>query len=109
MKEQLNNLFDLYKTSSNKFKSETDESNVLEFNDKIHDDLLLSLSLNKIDNLYYIFLYIEKESKIIFKGLIDYSTNNLKNLYSEILNDLSSVNLESFISKYYTNLEKNFL
>ena len=69
MFEQLENLLNLYKNNSSKFKFDNDKSNIIEFNDKKFDNLLLSISLNNINNIYYIFLYIEEESKIIFKGL----------------------------------------
>ena len=109
MLEQLESLFNLYHTNIEKFKFDNHESNVLEFNDRLHDDLLFTITLNKIENIYYIFLYIEKESKIMFKGLIHKSVNNLKDSYNQLLEDLSNMNLEEYISKYYTTLEKNFL
>ena len=80
MFEQLENLLNLYKNNSSKFKFDNDKSNIIEFNDKKFDNLLLSISLNNINNIYYIFLYIEEESKIIFKGLIQKSESNIKNL-----------------------------
>lgn len=109
MVEQLENLFDLYKKYNNKFKFNNHEPNILEFNDKTHEDLLYGISLNKINNFYYIFLYIEKESKLMFKGLIHKSTDNLKDLYNKIFDEFSNENMESFVSKYYTSLENNFL
>ena len=108
MLKQLEDLLDLYKNNLNKFKFENDSSNILEFADKRFDNLLLSISLNNINNIYYIFLYIEEEKKIIFKGLIKQSNENIKNIYDQVFNDLSSLDLESFLSKYHVELEKNF-
>ena len=109
MLKQLEDLLDLYKNNLNKFKFENDSSNILEFADKRFDNLLLSISLNNINDIYYIFLYIEEEKKIIFKGLIKQSNENIKNIYDQVFNDLSSMELESFLSKYHDVLEKNFL
>lgn len=108
MLKQLEDLLDLYRNNLNKFKFENDSSNILEFVDKTFDNLLLSISLNNINDIYYIFLYIEEEKKIIFKGLIKQSNENIKNIYDQVFNDLSSLDLESFLSKYHVELEKNF-
>ena len=108
MLKQLEDLLDLYRNNLNKFKFEHDSSNILEFADKKFDNLLLSISLNNINDIYYIFLYIEEETKIIFKGLIKQSNENIKNIYDQVFNDLSSLDLESFLSKYHVELEKNF-
>lgn len=108
MLKQLEDLLDLYRNNLNKFKFENDSSNILEFADKRFDNLLLSISLNNINDIYYIFLYIEEETKIIFKGLIKQSNENIKNIYDQVVNDLSSLDLESFLSKYHAELEKNF-
>lgn len=108
MFEQLENLLNLYKNNSSKFRFDNDKSNIIEFCDKEFGNLLLSISLNNINNFYYIFLYIEEESKIIFKGLIQKSESNIKNLYDEICNDLSLLDLESFISKYHLKISNNF-
>lgn len=108
MLKQLEDLLDLYRNNLNKFKFENDSSNILEFADKRFDNLLLSISLNNINDIYYIFLYIEEETKIIFKGLIKQSNENIKNIYDQVFNDLSSLDLESFLSKYHAELEKNF-
>lgn len=108
MLKQLEDLLDLYRNNLNKFKFENDSSNILEFADKKFDNLLLSISLNNINDIYYIFLYIEEETKIIFKGLIKQSNESIKNIYDQVFNDLSSLDLESFLSKYHVELEKNF-
>jgi hypothetical protein len=108
MLKQLEDLLDLYRNNLNKFKFENDSSNILEFADKKFDNLLLSISLNNINDIYYIFLYIEEETKIIFKGLIKQSNENIKNIYDQVFNDLSSLDLEAFLSKYHVELEKNF-
>ena len=108
MLKQLEDLLDLYRNNLNKFKFENDSSNILEFADKKFDNLLLSISLNNINDIYYIFLYIEEETKIIFKGLIKQSNENIKNIYDQVFNDLSNLDLESFLSKYHVELEKNF-
>ena len=108
MLKQLEDLLDLYRNNLNKFKFENDSSNILEFADKKFDNLLISISLNNINDIYYIFLYIEEETKIIFKGLIKQSNENIKNIYDQVFNDLSSLDLESFLSKYHVELEKNF-
>lgn len=108
MLKQFEDLLDLYRNNLNKFKFENDSSNILEFADKKFDNLLLSISLNNINDIYYIFLYIEEETKIIFKGLIKQSNENIKNIYDQVFNDLSSLDLESFLSKYHVELEKNF-
>ena len=108
MLKQLEDLLDLYRNNLNKFKFENDSSNILEFADKKFDNLLLSISLNNINDIYYIFLYIEEETKIIFKGLIKQSNENIKNIYDQVFNDLSSLDLESFLSKYHVEIEKNF-
>ena len=40
---------------------------------------------------------------------LNYSNENIKNIYDQVFNDLSSMELESFLSKYHDVLEKNFL
>lgn len=109
MQKQLEDLLNIYKNNLNNFKFENEKSNIIEFEEKQFDDLLVSISLNNIDYIYYIFLYIEEESKIIFKGLIKKSNENIKNIYDQVFNDLSNMELESFLSKYHDVLEKNFL
>ena len=108
MFEQLKKLLNLYKNNIDRFKFENEESNVIEFIDKKFDSSVLSISLNRINNFYYIFLYIEEDNKIIFKGLLNKSDNNIKNIFDVIINDLTILDLEDFISKYYEDLEKNF-
>ena len=40
-----------------------------------------------INNIYYIFLYIEKDNEIIFKGLIEKSKYDLRELYDKVYDD----------------------
>lgn len=108
MLEELENLFNLYKNDDNKFRFNNNKPNIIEFKNKNMDDFLFSLSLNFINNIYYIFLYIEKEDKIIFKGLIEKSKESISELYDKVYDDLSSLDMESFIKKYYLKLEQNF-
>ena len=66
MLKQLEDLLDLYRNNLNKFKFENDSSNILEFADKKFDNLLLSISLNNINDIYYIFLYKSRRSSNCF-------------------------------------------
>lgn len=108
MSKQLENLLDLYRNDNKRFKFDSDNTSNIEFIDKKFDNLLLSISFTTIDDIYYIFLYIEEDNKIIFKGLIDKSNLRMDDLYDEISNDLSSLGLDAFISKYYLKLKNNF-
>ena len=54
MLKQLEDLLDLYRNNLNKFKFENDSSNILEFADKRFDNQLLSISLNNINDIYYL-------------------------------------------------------
>ena len=108
MSKQLENLLDLYRNDNKRFKFDSDNTSNIEFMDKKFDNLLLSIRFISIDDIYYIFLYIEEDNKIIFKGLIDKSNLRVDDLYDEISNDLSSLGLDAFISKYYLKLKNNF-
>ena len=98
MTNELETLCDLYK--NNRLDIITSDSNVIEIQDKLFDDYLVTISMNKIKEFYYIYLFIEKEKKIIFKGL-------LKD-YKEIVLNMYDMKFDDFISNYYKILKENF-
>lgn len=105
---ELTKLIDLYINNKNKVTFNTDNSEVVEFDDKVDADYITSISMNKIENLYYIFIFVEKDSKIIFKGIYLKGKNELKESYENLKQDLKDFSFEKFIKMYSKILEDNF-
>ena len=100
-------LCSLYKKSKkNKFAS--DESKILEYNEKEYDDNSIFITLIESNNKNHIFVNIENNKKLIFNGLLYSSDTSLKNKYSLVLCDLNLLSYEEFILKYYKLLKENF-
>ena len=55
MHKQLEDLLNIYKNNLNNFKFENEKSNIIEFEEKQFDDLLVSISLN---NIAYMFTHV---------------------------------------------------
>lgn len=106
MTNELETLCDLYK--NNRTDIITSDSNVIEIQDKLFDDYLVTISMNRIEEFYYIYLFIEKEKKIIFKGLLKKSSDNLLKDYKEIVLNMYDMKFDDFISNYYKILKENF-
>ena len=105
---ELTKLIDLYINNKNKVTFNTDNSEVVEFDDKVDADYITSISMNKIENLYYIFIFVEKDSKIIFKGIYLRGKSELKESYENLKQDLKDFSFEKFIKMYSKILEDNF-
>ena len=93
--------------NSNKINYNSDDNVVLEYDDKDFIDYEVDISLNKQENKYLIFIFIEKEQKLIFKGLLEESNNSLKNTYDALKKDLYELELDEFIEKYSEKLFAN--
>ena len=101
----IDKLCELY--NSNKINYNSDDNAVLEYDDKDFIDYEIDISLNKQENKYLMFIFIEKEQKLIFKGLLEESNNSLKNTYDALKKDLYELELDVFIEKYSEKLFAN--
>ena len=106
--DKLQELCDIYKSNKKKKESNSDGSELISFNDRWFDSYLVSLSLMKVDNNYNIYLYVEKNKKIILKSLLESSDKLIKKSYNEISGNLQVLDFNSFIDRYYNILLKNF-
>lgn len=106
--EKLQTLCDIYKSNKKKKESNSNNSKIISFDDKWFDSYLVSLSLMKVDNNYNIYLYIEKNKKIILKALLESSDKLIKKSYNEIRGNLQVLDFNSFIDRYYNVLLNNF-
>ena len=86
----------------------SDDNEILENDSRTIDKINVEISLNKQANTNLICIFIEEDNKLIFKGLIKKSDDDLYNSYFDLKNDLYSLELEKFIDKYYEILKKNF-
>ena len=75
----IDKLCELY--NFNKINYNSDDNVVLEYDDKDFIDYEIDISLNKQENKYLIFIFIEQEQKLIFKGLFQESNNSLNNRF----------------------------
>lgn len=101
----IDKLCELY--NSNKLNYNSDDNVVLEYDDKDFIDYEIDISLNKQENKYLMFIFIEKEQKLIFKGLLEESNNSLDNTYDALKKDLYELELDGFIEKYSEKLFAN--
>ena len=101
----IDKLCELY--NSNKINYNSDDNVVLEYDDKDFIDYEIDISLNKQENKYLIFIFIEQEQKLIFKGLFQESNNSLNNTYNALKKDLYELELDAFLEKYSEKLFAN--
>lgn len=108
MIKDIEKLCELYNINKNLNCFNSDISDVLEFDEVEHENYLISISMNKIDELYYIFLFIEKDGKLIFKGKIKEDCTILDIDYLKLKEDLDTLELIELIKKYKKILIENF-
>lgn len=108
MIKDIEKLCELYNINKNLNCFNSDISDVLEFDEVEHENYLISISMNKIDELYYIFLFIEKDGKLIFKGKIKEDFTILDIDYLKLKEDLDTLELIELIEKYKKILIENF-
>ena len=108
MIKDIEKLCELYNINKNLNCINSDISDVLEFDEVEHENYLISISMNKIDELYYIFLFIEKDGKLIFKGKIKEDCTILDIDYLKLKEDLDTLELIELIEKYKKILIENF-
>ena len=101
----IDKLCELY--NSNKTSYNYDDNVVLEYDDKDFIDYEIDISLNEQENNYLIFIFIEKDQKLIFKGLFEESNNSLNNTYDALKKDLYELEFDGFIEKYSEKLFAN--
>ena len=106
MIKDIEKLCELYNINKNLNCFNSDISDVLEFDEVEHENYLISISMNKIDELYYIFLFIEKDGKLIFKGKIKEDCTILDIDYLKLKEDLDTLELIELIEKY-KNMKKS--
>ena len=108
MIKDIEKLCELYNINKNLNCINSDISDVLEFDEVEHENYLISISMNKIDELYYIFLFIEKDGKLIFIGKIKEDCTILDIDYLKLKEDLDTLELIELIEKYKKILIENF-
>lgn len=106
--EKLQALCNIYKSNKNKKIYNSDNSELISFDDRWFNDYLVSLSLMKVGDGYNIYLYVEKNKKIILKALLESSDKLIKKSYNEIRGNLQVLDFNSFIDRYYNILLNNF-
>ena len=104
--KELKELLKLYEINSIDYS--TDNNILIEFDKKEFDEYEVDLAYNKLDDEYYIFIIIEKDNKLIFKGLYKHDLIALDTTYNELKENLYSLNFEDFIKKYYLELKNQF-
>lgn len=67
----------------------------------------LNIKLIKADNKYKIFVFIGKDSKLIFNCLLVESTDNLQNEYDTLKSEINNLTLTELFDKYYKKLKMN--
>ncbi|MBQ6135492.1 MAG: hypothetical protein IJI60_04160 [Bacilli bacterium] len=105
---ELSMLIDLYNNKKESVTFNTDNSEVLEFDDKTEEEYIISISMNKIEEYYYIFIFIEKDKNIVFKGICNKEKYDLSEKYKIIKNDLENLSLEKLLKKYENDIKINF-
>lgn len=105
--DKLKDLIKKYKKSKVNYSSDNNE--LLEYDHQIFDEYEIDISYNILNNEYYIFIMIEKRSKLIFKGLYKKAKEELTTIYNELKDDLNTFNFENFIEKYYFELKNNLI
>ena len=105
---ELSRLIDLYNNKKENVTFNTDNSEVLEFDDKIEDDYIISISMNKIEDYYYIFIFVEKDKNIILKGICNKEKVDLSEKYKNLKNDLDNLSLEKLLKKYENDIKVHF-
>lgn len=105
---ELSRLIDLYNNKKESVTFNTDNSEVLEFDDKIEDDYIISISMNKIENYYYIFIFVEKDKNIVLKGICNKEKVDLSEKYKKLKNDLDNLSLEKLLKKYENDIKVHF-
>ena len=101
----IDKLCELY--NSNKINYSPNDNVVLEYDDKDFTDYEIDISLNKQEDKYLIFIFIEQGQKLIFKGLLEESDNFLNYTYDALKKDLYELKLDAFIEKYSEKLFAN--
>lgn len=108
MDKEIIKLCEKYNATKSQQKCNSDVSIVVEFDEKQFDDYIISISMNKVDDIYYIFLFIENNNKILLKGLINESSIEPTDIFSNLKDDLLNMNLNELLEKYKKIIEKNF-
>ena len=101
----IDKLCELY--NSNKINYSSNDNVVLEYDDKDFTDYEIDISLNKQEDKYLIFIFIEQGQKLIFKGVLEESDNFLNYTYDALKKDLYELELDVFIEKYSEKLFAN--
>lgn len=101
--KELSELLKLYKINSIDYSN--DDNTLIEYDKKEFDEYEIDLAYNKLNDKYYIFIIIEKDNKLIFKGLYKSDLIALDNTYNELKENLYSLTFEDFIKKYYLELK----
>lgn len=101
MQSKIENLIKLYNINKGKYLFENPSNIEFDENGDINTSLVFA------NGKYYIFVFLLKENKIIFKGLYMISEENLSEKYALLKQDLENLNFEEFIDKYYDFLIQN--
>lgn len=93
---KLNKLF-----QENRGKYVYSKIELVDFYEIEFEDYKLNLKLFKSDDIYRIFIFIESTDALLYKGLLQESTENLINEYNRYVEELKLNGFEKFIDKYY--------
>ena len=105
--DKFKDLVKKYKRS--KVNNSSNNNELLEYDQHIFDEYEIDISYNILDDEYYIFIMIEKNNKLIFKGLYKKAKEEMTTIYNELKDDLNTFSFENFIEKYYFELKNNLI
>ncbi len=102
----LKKLEELYKNAKKRNKNLFiyDEVENIDFYSIHKDGFDINIKRMISKNTYKIFILIGKKNKILFNCPIAESTDNLKDLYNRLLEDINELTLDEVINKYYCDL-----
>ena len=72
------------------------------------EGLDISIKLSKVCESNKIFIFISRQGKLLFNGIIKESHNDLHNDYNKFINEINTLTIEDFINNYYEDLKSFF-
>lgn len=101
-------LFNLYQERTDKNKYLFEDTEIIEYDENIIEGWIINTKLIKAHGVYMIFVLIDKNEHLGFKGLLEESEDDLSDQYSLLKEELKDLSLEEFLNKYFEKLKNNF-
>lgn len=106
LKELINMYNNLKLKKSNLFEYNQIENIEYDYFNK--EGLDISIKLSKVCESNKIFIFISRQGKLLFNGIIKESHNDLHNDYNKFINEINTLTIEDFINNYYEDLKSFF-